>query len=392
MTALRISDDQRRARLVRRQLLAADARAATVTDAVDQMVALHATTPSSVYLSAWARVDGFVRDDLTTALYDDRSLVKHLCMRRTLFVMTRDTLADAASTTGVRVAASERTNMLRDLRRSPDFPDPESWIDAAADAVRTALASGDTYPAADLRKQLPELDGHVTISPEKSYGGRVQMGPRVLNMLSANADIVRGPNAGPWYQSRPHWSSMTAWLGSPLPISDAHDGHVAMIRRWLATFGPGTETDIVWWLGSTKTAVRKALADIDTVEVQLEDGSIGLVLADDIGAVEESAPSAALLPELDPTTMGYKQRTFYLGEHAPQLFDSTGNGGATAWWNGRIVGGWYQDDDAAVRLQLLSAVDKAAQRALTERADELTAWLDGLRIRPGYPAPYLSAK
>ena len=54
------------------------------------------------------------------------------------------------------------------------------------------------------------------------------------------------------------------------------------MRRWLATFGPGTETDIVWWLGSTKTAVRRALADLEAVEVSLDGGGTGWVLPDDL--------------------------------------------------------------------------------------------------------------
>lgn len=389
MTRLRITDDQRRARLATRQLLDAESRVDTVVDVADAMVALHATTPWTVYLSAWARMREFDRDDMSSALYDSRSLVKHLCMRRTLFVMSRTVLPDAVSATAARVTASERTNMLRDLRRSPDFDDPDGWIDAARDAVRAELAGGAIHPATDLRQRLPELDGYIVYKPEKSYGGRMAMAPRVLSMMSAAGEIVRGPNDGPWYQSRPRWAGMTAWLGEPLTVVDAHAGHVAMLRRWLATFGPGTEADLVWWLGSTKTAVRKALADIDVDEVDLDGGQVGYLLAGDDADVDATGSQAALLPELDPTTMGYKERGFYLGAHGSTLFDSTGNGGATAWWDGRIVGGWYQDDAAVVRLHLLEDVPVAGRRALAERAAELTGWLDGTRLRPGYPAPYL---
>ncbi|MFW0789194.1 winged helix DNA-binding domain-containing protein [Gordonia sp. CPCC 205333] len=389
MTRPRITDDQRRARLVSRQLLAAEHRVNTVEAAADAMVALHATTAWTVYLSAWARMSGFGRESMSDALCESRTLVKQLCMRRTLFVMSRPVLADAVSATAARVSASERTNMLRDLRRSPDFDDPEAWIDTARAAVLAELADGTDHTAAELRKRLPALDGHIHYKPEKSYGGRMAMAPRVLSMMSAAGEIVRGPNEGKWYQSRPRWAGMTQWLGEPLALEDAHAGHVAMIRRWLATFGPGTETDIVWWLGSTKTAVRKALADIDIVEVELDGGHLGYVLADDADDVEAADPQAALLPELDPTTMGYKERDFYLGGHRAQLFDSNGNGGATAWWGGRIVGGWLQDDAARVRLHLLEDVSVAARRALSERAAELTDWLDGTQLRPGYPAPFL---
>ena len=37
------------------------------------------------------------------------------------------------------------------------------------------------------------------------------------------------------------------------------------------------------------------------------------------------AGSVALLPALDPTPMGYVERDWFLGPHAPALFDRSGN-------------------------------------------------------------------
>ncbi|GAA1481129.1 winged helix DNA-binding domain-containing protein [Gordonia sinesedis] len=392
----RITDRQRRARLLRRHRLTADVPSGTgtgtVEDVVRSMVALHATTPSTIYLSAWARLPGFAIDDLDRALYTDRSLVKHLAMRRTLFVMERDVLADAVGALGPRVAASERTNMLRDLRRSDDFADPEGWIDTARNAVRAELAAGEPLTSTQLRQRLPELSAQVIVAAHKSWGGKVSMGPRVLSMMSAAGEIVRGPNRAGWQQSRPVWTLMPSWLGEELPGVAPPVGYRALVRRWLRTFGPGTETDIVWWLGSTKTAVRAALAELAAVAVDLDDGQVGYVLPDDLDELADAdlpEPAAALLPELDPTTMGHKVRDFYLGPHAARLFDSAGNGGQTAWWDGRIVGGWYVRDDGSVAIYPMERLDRTARRALDDRAAELTAWLAGARPTIGYAAPFM---
>ena len=64
-----------------------------------------------------------------------------------------------------------------------------------------------------------------------------------------------------------------------------------------------------------------------------------------------------LLPGADPTVMGWKERTCYLGEHAPELFDRNGNAGPTVWANGRVVGGWTQHDDGELVVGLLEPVD-----------------------------------
>ena len=52
------------------------------------------------------------------------------------------------------------------------------------------------------------------------------------------------------------------------------------------------------------------------------------------------APWVALLPGLDSTVMGWKERAWFLGGHQHALFDVNGNAGPTVWCNGRIVGGW----------------------------------------------------
>ena len=115
---LRIDVAERRARLAERHRLAPGRRAGDVVEAARSMVCLHGTDPATVYLSAWARVDGMTVADLDRALYVDRSLVKHLAMRRTLFVFPRETLAVAQAGASNRVADVERRRLIRDVERA----------------------------------------------------------------------------------------------------------------------------------------------------------------------------------------------------------------------------------------------------------------------------------
>ena len=374
-----ISDEQRRARLVRRHFV----DGADPVQISHNVNGFHSTTASTVHLSAWARNRELRPSDIETALYDERTLVKQLCMRRTLFVLTRPLLAAAVGAVGPRVGASERTNMLRDLRKTGHL-DPDGWIDGASAAVLDLLSTR-TLAAADVRTALPEWDlGLVFDGDPKTY----PMLPRVLNRLAALGEVVRGPNRADWRRSKPEWTAMSSWLGEDLQPLSVDDGHRALIENWLRTYGPGTETDLVWWLGSTKTAVRKALAELDVVEVDLDGGGIGYLMHDDVADVEPPPPSAALLPELDPATMGWKQREFYLGPHTAELFDRNGNGGQTAWWGGRIVGGWHQNRQTGrIHVVALEDLSAEAEKALAERADELQAWLGDDRPVIGYPSP-----
>jgi hypothetical protein len=178
---------------------------------------------------------------------------------------------------------------------------------------------------------------------------------------------------------------MEAWLGAPVEPPDAREGYAVLVERWLDRFGPGTLDDIVWWLGATKGIVRTALADVEAVEVDLEDGSVGYVRAGDLGDEPEVEPWAALLPVLDPTTMGWKARGFYLDPtDVPHLFDSNGNAGTTAWWNGRIIGCWVQEPHGEVRVVVRRRIPADAARALDVQALRLTDWLGGVRINSVY--------
>lgn len=380
-----VSDVERRHRLARRHALAPAHRAADPLAATRAMTVLHATEAPSVYLSLWARVDGLTVPDVDRALYDDRSLVKQLAMRRTLFVFPRDLLPAAWGSASARVATALRARFAKEIEQAGIAADGAAWLATAERATLARLADGAELSAQALREQVPELDGRLDIG-KGAYAANVSVAPRVLTQLGVEGRIVRGRNAGHWRTARPQWTATATWLGEVPEPAKEREGYAELVRRWLRTFGPGTEADLVWWLGSTKTAVRAALTDLGAVEVALEDGRPAYLLADDLDDDPAVDPWAALLPVLDPTVMGWKERGFYLGPHGPLLFDTNGNAGTTAWWDGRIVGCWAQDPDGVVVLNLLEDVGAEGRAALAAEAARLTAWLEGHRVSTVYPS------
>jgi hypothetical protein len=372
--------EERRRRLISRQF-----RSLTdsITHTTAGLVGLHATDPATPFLSLWSRCPGFVAADLEEELYQSRSLVRHLGMRRTLWVVSADDLPMIQSAASDRVAANEHRRLVADLHKAGVAADGERWLATACSAVLGHLARHGALNSSELRSALPEIGGTYDPAPGKPWGGMVPVAPRVLTVLSARGEIVRGPNDGAWTTSKPRWVPTTDWLGRRTTPVDAV---AELTRRWLHTFGPATAADVKWWFGTTLTAAREALIDIGAVEVVVGSGP-GYVLPDDLEIEPDVAPSAALLPGLDVTTMGWFDRDWYLGEHRGQVFDRNGNAGPTAWWNGRVVGGWYQDHQAHVYVQLLEDPGRDGRRALKRRATELTSWLDGVRIKPRFPSP-----
>ena len=361
-----------------------------MVEAARRVVCLHATDPATVFLSAFARVDGMTVGDLERALYLDRSLVKHLAMRRTLFVFPRERLADAQAGASLRVAGSERRRLTQWVERGGLRRDGARWLATVSRQVLQALADGRELTYTELRQAIPLLEGSIVHAEDKAWGGPVPVGPRVLTTLSATGAIIRATNCGAWTTSRPRWAAMDAWLGAPLPARTEAEGVAALVRDWLRAFGPGTEADLRWWLGSTLGAVRRALADIGAVTVDL-DGRVGHLLPDDVEMEPAVDPWIALLPPLDPTSMGWADRKWYLGPHKSQVFDVNGNAGPTVWCDGRIVGGWRQHADGRVEVQLLEDIGTTRRRAIDAEARRLEAWLEGARVVPRFPSPLCKA-
>lgn len=377
-----VDDRERRARLARRHALGGAHRVPTIADAVAATVCLHATEPATPYLSLFARLDDVDRPTVARALYEERSIVKHLAMRRTLFGFPPDLLPAALGSASARVAAQQRRQLPRDLARTGGFSDPEATVAEIESELLRVLAANGPATTGELAEAAPatlaqRLDG-------------IALTPRVLTILSAEGRVYRGAQSTGWRSSRPRWTLAEQWVPDlPAPLTPAQ-GYAVLVAAWLRAFGPGTESDLVWWLGATKAAVRAALQDVGAVPVSL-DGTddLGWLLPDDLEPEPPVDPWVALLPVLDATTMGWKQRDFYLGPHAPLLFDSAGNAGTTAWVDGRVVGGWHQDADGVVVVSLLEDVPAPARRALDAEADRLTSWLAGERVGTVYPSPLM---
>ena len=132
--------------------------------------------------------------------------------------------------------------------------------------------------------------------------------------------------------------------------------------------------------------VKRAVAQLDVVQVDLGE-SPGLVLADDTDPVSAPEPWVTLLPGLDATPMGYAERSWFLGDHGPALFDRSGNIGPSVWCDGRIVGGWAQRPTGAVVYKLLEDVGRDAARRVESAAHSLSAWLGAIRITPRFRTP-----
>jgi len=382
----RIAVAERRARLGRRHLLAPGARVDAPEQVAHGLVALHGTDPTTVYLSLWSRMRSGDVASVEHALYEQRSLVRLLAMRRTVFVVPVEFAAQVLAASSRAVADQERRLLLSMLAESGLDGDVDGWLAEVETSALAALALRGSATAAELAADDPRLRTELVLAKGKPYEGRQRAVSRVLLVLAARGLVVRGRPLGSWTSTQFRWSPATALLPGGFPVLSTEDAQVELARRWLATFGPATVADLRWWTGWTMAQTRRALSRLEVAEVDL-DGVAGLALATDLEPEPEVEPWAALLPGLDPTPMGWAGRDFYLGAHGPQLFDRTGNVSPTVWLDGRIVGGWAQRKNGTLAYKLLEDIGAAAERAVESAAHELGQRLGEVRVTPRFRTP-----
>jgi hypothetical protein len=379
---MRIVDDrERHARLALRHGLAAPARGPEQVAA--DLVGLHSTDPASVFLAARARTPDGAGDPahLERALYDDRTLVRVLGMRRTVFVVPVDLAPVIQAACSRAIATRERKRLVAALEAAAIAADPVKWLARVERATVEALVARGEATAAELGEDVAALRKQVVYAPGTKWETNMTVSSRVLFLLAADGLIVRGRPRGSWSSTQYRWAPAEAWFPVPAAEWPAHDARVELARRWLGAYGPATAADLKWWTGWTAGEVKRALAEIGPEEVSLR-GETGLALPGDVEPPGEVEPWAALLPALDPTVMGWVARDWYLAQHGPALFDRTGNAGPTVWWDGRVVGGWAQREDGEIAFRLLEDVGADAVAAVEIEAAALSAWLGPVRLAP----------
>jgi hypothetical protein len=284
------------------------------------------------------------------------------------------------------VAATVRRRLLTQLATLPTDPplpdDLDGWLAGVEQGVTEAIERLGVASGAQLALAEPRLRTALLPTTDKAYDVRRTLTSQVLVLVGAQGRLVRGRPMGTWTSRQHTWEAASAWWPDGIePLEPAH-ARARLAQAYLRRFGPATEVDVAWWTGWSKGATRAALSSLDTAGL-----AGGLVLAHDVEPVAAAEPTARLLPALDPTPMGWKERGWFLPEDSRALYDAYGNVGPTVWWGGEVVGGWAVRRDGSVATDLLVDRGAEARTAVAAAADALSARLDGTVVVPSFRTP-----
>jgi hypothetical protein len=351
-------------------------RAATPEAVADSMVALHATDPASVHLAVVARTAGAGATvaEVDRALHDDRSVVRIMGMRRTMWAVPAELVPVVAAACGRAVAAAERRRLVQAVEAQGLARDGGRFVARLEREALEALAELGPALTADLTARRPGLARTVRLGGASKWAVDASLASRVVVLFTCEGKVVRARAHGGWTSTRNRYA-----VAPPAEPLETDEAQAQLAGRWLAAFGPLSDdpvADLKWWAGWTVAATRRALAAAGA-------GPTGRAPS------APSGPWAALVPSLDPSTMGWRHRSWYLGDLGPQLFDRNGNAGPAIWCEGRLVGGWAHRPTGEVVTRLLVDVGREGRAEVDAEAARLQAWLDrsGARVRPRFPTP-----
>jgi hypothetical protein len=383
----RFTDDERRARLGVRHLLADATQVSSLAEAASALVVLHATDPATVFLEGWARMLDASPAAIERELYEEPSVLRMIAMRRTLFVVPLEDVAVVHAAASLAIAERERARTEKMLTDAGISANPAPHLAELEGLALATIRERGEISTAELRAFDPRLGEKIAIAPGKRYEGRMSVVSRVAFHLALDGRTGRGRPRGTWVSGQFRWSPIERWLPTGIPPMGVEEARAELVRRWLRAFGPATREDVRWWTGWTVGATRQALAAIGAVEVSLDGGAAAYALTDDLEPTPPVASWVRLLPALDATTMGWAGRDWYLGAHRSQLFDTAGNAGPTIWVDGRIVGGWAQRRSGEVVPRLLEDVGADTARRIEAEAARLEEWLGPARVSGSFPTP-----
>ncbi|GAA3388230.1 winged helix DNA-binding domain-containing protein [Cryptosporangium minutisporangium] len=325
-----------------------------VLDAVAHLCGLQAQEPQEPFVGLWSRLRRFDPAELSDLLLD-RQVVRTGLMRRTIHLLT----ADDALAWRSRHDAMLRQRMLGVYRRDLDGVD----LDELAATGARLMADGQPRSTSEVGKVLADRWPDV--------GARV-LGDAVVGSL---IPMVQLPPRGVWRATAGVKNlPMEAWLGRAVdpPAAPGSDPvGEALVRRYLAAYGPAATADLRAWCGLAGLPHAVAAVRPELVAFRDERGRELLDLPDAPRPDPDTPAPVRYLPAFDNAILGYDDRTRIVDDAHRGLSVA---GQRAVLVDGRVAALWTVEAGTVVvtPLRPFSAADRTA---VAEEGRELAGFL-----------------
>ncbi|MFI0447010.1 winged helix DNA-binding domain-containing protein [Actinomadura sp. 6N118] len=340
-----------RATLARQLLL--DHADVPVLDAVAHLCGLQAQEPQEPFVGLWSRLRAFNPAVLSDLLIE-RSVVRMHLMRRTVHLVT----AEDALAWRARHDAMLRQRVLGVYRR-----------ELAGIDLDELAAAGRAITADDEPRSMGELGRALAVRWPAP-------GPRALGeMLISLIPVVQMPPRGLWRtKAGVRNVLLSSWLGReidpPAPEGSDPVGE-ALVRRYLAAFGPAASADLRAWCGLAGLPNAVAAVREELIAFRDERGRELLDLPDAPRPDPDTPAPVRFLPAFDNAILGYHDRSRIIDDAHRGL---SVTGARVVLVDGRVSATWDVKDGTVV-VTPLRRFSRADRTAVAEQGRELASFL-----------------
>lgn len=340
-----------RATLARQLLL--DRADLPVLDAVTHLCGLQAQEPQEPFVGLWSRLRAFDPATLSELLVGRRVVRTHL-MRRTIHLVT----ADDALAWRARYDDMFRQRVMGAFRREAEGVD----LDKLAAEARAVLADGEPRTRGELVAALAEH--RPTVSRQA-----------LMELLISAVPMAQAPPRGLWRtKAGVRHVLLSTWLGrevDPPPADGVDRAGQAMVRRYLAAYGPAATADLRAWSGLAGLPDAVAAIRDELVAFRDERGRELLDLPDAPRPDPDTPAPVRFLPAFDNAILGYHDRSRIIDDAHRGL---SVEGARVALVDGRVAATWTVEA-ATVIVTPLRRLSPADRDALAEEGRALAAFL-----------------
>jgi Winged helix DNA-binding domain len=294
------------AALAARQMLV-ERRSLAPGEAIRRLTPLQGQDSPAPYIALAARLDGFTRADLESALQQG-SVVKTTIMRLTLHL--------AAAADYPAYAQLTRQARMRNWRKT------YAHLDEAAVVAELGAWLREPRTNDEIRERVRGYEG-VTDEPWTAV-----IFARTL------LPLVQVPPAGYWRDRR-----RPSFVVDPRPLPDPADAAALVLARYLAAFGPASRRDVAAWAGVAQRDVASAWERLPTVSFRDERGAELHDLADQPLPPASKRLPVRFLARWDQALLAYADRDRIIPP-AIQPLKLTLSGDQTVTVDGRVAASW----------------------------------------------------
>lgn len=348
MTTLRVLN---RALLARQMLLTREKLA--VAPAVERLLALQAQQARPPYIALWSRVQGFRRDDLTRAIVD-RDVVRATSLRGTIHITTATDFLRFRSTLQPGLDKG-LASILKDRLKGAD-------LDAVLAAGRAFFETPQTFDGLrdHFEKTFPKHDIRAL-----AYCTRLRM------------PTVQVPDDSAWgFPGQADFIAAERWLKKkPAAKTDA----AALVRRYLAAYGPASIAEAQTWLGVPDLkAVFAGLATSLVIVPGLKKNDL-YDLPDAPRPAESTAAPVRFLPDYDSAIVARADARIVPTEHRSKVFLSALRVAPVVLIDGFAAATWKIDrrkDTATLAIEPFTKIASTFKTEMEKEGSELLKFVE----------------